>query len=128
MKKLLAVQVLYPLAMFFTKTSFFLLILRIFGPNSKARILVYFGASMCTAFYIIAFVLYMFFCAPRPEDMGMLHPTCATQGNAFNIGFAGFNVASDLYILEIPLPVIWSLNMTTSRKIGICAIILLGLL
>jgi len=35
---------------------------------------------------------------------------------------AAFNVVSDFYLLAIPIPVVWKLQMPLRRKVGVCAI------
>jgi hypothetical protein len=65
-QKLVTIQALYPVAICFAKISLFLLILTIFGPHNRTRILVYIGAIFCTSFYMLSLILFMIFCAPRP--------------------------------------------------------------
>ena len=44
------------------------------------------------------------------------------------LAFAGLDVILDLLILATPLPLIWNLKMSLSRKAGIMGVFLLGLL
>ena len=39
-----------------------------------------------------------------------------------------FNVVSDFYLLILPIPVVWQLQMPSKRKIGVCAIFMTGIL
>ena len=41
---------------------------------------------------------------------------------------AGINIFSDFYLLFIPVPVIWKLQLSIPRKIGIIAIFMTGIL
>ena len=41
---------------------------------------------------------------------------------------AAFSIGTDLFLLIVPMPIIWSLQLSTQRKIGITALILTGLL
>ena len=54
--------------------------------------------------------------------------SCQTEDSNVAIVQAGFNMVSDLYLLAIPLPLIWNLRLSASKKVGICAIFLTGLL
>lgn len=44
------------------------------------------------------------------------------------LGFAVTDVFVDMFILAIPIPLIWNLKMSTRRKIGLIAVFLLGIL
>lgn len=39
-----------------------------------------------------------------------------------------FNLVSDFYVLVIPMPAVWALQMPTKKKVGIIAIFMTGLL
>jgi hypothetical protein len=42
------------------------------------------------------------------------------------IGNAATNVVTDALILLIPIPIVWSLKMRTMQKVGVCSVLLLG--
>lgn len=48
--------------------------------------------------------------------------------NASDLGFVMSDVITDLMILIIPIPIIWRLQMSTTNKIGLTGVFLLGLL
>lgn len=48
--------------------------------------------------------------------------------NALNLAFVISDVLTDLMILIIPIPIVWKLQMSTTTKIGLTGIFLLGLL
>lgn len=48
--------------------------------------------------------------------------------NAVNLGFVISDVLTDVMILLIPIPIIWKLQMSTTNKIGLTGVFLLGLL
>lgn len=47
---------------------------------------------------------------------------------AWSVAFAATDVATDLMVLAIPVPIVWRLQKTSGEKLGICGIFLLGLL
>ena len=50
------------------------------------------------------------------------------DSRAWELAFGISDVITDLMILITPLPIIWSLQMSTRRKVEICGVFLLGLL
>ena len=48
--------------------------------------------------------------------------------NALNLGFSISDVVTDLMVLATPLPIIWKLQMSTSQKLELMSIFILGLL
>lgn len=43
------------------------------------------------------------------------------------IGNAATNVATDGLILLVPIPIVWNLKMGTLQKVGVCSVLLLGI-
>lgn len=115
-------------ALFFTKLSIMLLILRVFC--SVRRDAWYWFTQLLIAvngvFYIVFFFIPIFLCNPRskiwnPEEDG--HCLSASQ---LYLASAIFNMLSDMAMLSVPVYLIWSLQMSTRRKIGACAVFLTG--
>lgn len=48
------------------------------------------------------------------------------DANAYYISTSAFNVALDFWILVLPLPVVWSLQLSGRRKVGLNVIFLIG--
>ena len=44
----------------------------------------------------------------------------------YYIGNAAVNVLTDVLILLVPMPIVWKLQMRTTQKLGVCAVLLLG--
>ena len=96
-----------------------------------ARVLVWIGITVTFLFYFISLVLTLVWCAPPAGGSPVTSasaPSCQDKTQILSIIQAGFNICSDLYILATPLPVIYSLQMTTSRKVGIMVVFATGLL
>ncbi|MCJ1325237.1 hypothetical protein MMC10_001899 [Thelotrema lepadinum] len=127
----LVVQAFYPWALFFVKLSLFILILKIFGTHKKTlRYAIYGGIAVIGIFYLLCFILILYWCVPRPEDMGNLHASCAVpyEAEALNVALPAFDVLSDIYILTIPIPIVLKLHMRRSKRFGIIAIFMTGFL
>ena len=114
---------------FFAKLSLFWLYLRLFRPDYWTRILIYFGICITFVFYTATTVAGGVLCIPRSEESWAEVAFTRCQKNVITGFYLGiFNVVSDLYILILPIPVIWQLQMPTRKKIGVCAIFMTGIL
>ncbi|KAI0966495.1 hypothetical protein F4678DRAFT_484124 [Xylaria arbuscula] len=75
-------------------------------------------------FYLIGTFIEAFQCPP--EDVGT--PRCNINVPSYNIASGVINVISDLTILFAPHWVIWKLNLSRVRKIGVSVLFLIGAL
>ncbi|KAI8624805.1 hypothetical protein F5Y19DRAFT_303393 [Xylariaceae sp. FL1651] len=75
-------------------------------------------------FYFIGTFIEAFQCPP--EDVGT--PRCNIDVAKYNLASGIINVISDLTILIAPHWVIWKLNMSKVRKIGVSLLFLIGIL
>lgn len=118
----------YSLALFFTKFSIMLLILRVFCSVNRDGFywLTQFLIAVNGIFYITFFFIPIFLCIPRskiwfPEEAGH-----CLDVNDLYLASAIFNVLSDIAMLSVPMYLIWNLQMSTRRKIGVSVIFLTG--
>ncbi|MCJ1404232.1 hypothetical protein MMC11_007457 [Xylographa trunciseda] len=127
--KIDAVQGIYSPLIFLVKLSLFLLYFRLFSPIRSTKILLYFGIATNAVFYAISFALIVYFCGPH-EGRTLVESqsaySCVVQARTLGTVQASFNIASDLYLLCIPLPIIWRLQMSSKRKLGVGAIFMTG--
>ena len=117
--------------LFFIKSSLFLLYLEIFSSLRWLRLSVYLGLWVTGLFYLSTVIAYLVLCAPKSNTqtgllLGLSSHKCLSQAQALNVVIGAFNLASDIYLLGIPLPAVWSLQMALKRKIGILMIFLTG--
>lgn len=114
------------------KLSLLFLYLRIFRPNVQLRYFIYFGIVFDVLFYISVmvgiFIIYMprkgeslFDVLYKPRDRPIAQSSLAIAQSAVN-------VASDIYILCLPIPGVWQLQAALSKKIGLSAIFMTGIL
>lgn len=86
--------------------------------------------GVTTIFYLVLLPVEIFQCTPREKIWNKLYEGgyCIQNPSARN--FAGGFVAaiSDLIIFILPQNVIWRLNMSTQRKIGVSILFTFGLL
>lgn len=48
------------------------------------------------------------------------------DSNAYYVSISALNVALDFWILVLPLPMVWSLQLSGTRKVGLNVIFLIG--
>lgn len=117
-------DIIYSLALFFTRLSIFLLILRIFCSVQRDRFwwLTQVLIGVNAIFYIMFFFIPIFLCSPRskiwnPEESGH----CLKIDDLY-LASGIFNVLSDIAMLSVPIYLIWNLQMSFRRKLGVSAI------
>ena len=121
----------YSFALVFSKTAILLDWVRLFSPQGIrgtfwwiAHVLI----TLHTLFYTAAIVASVLHCVPIEATWYVWIP-----GKCYNVkalrGASGcFNVVTDVAILVLPLRSIWSLRMSTRKRIGVSAIFSVGLL
>lgn len=78
------------------------------------------------AMYLASFVVGIFQCTPIPRMWDHTLPGhCFNMPVLYNLG-ATYNIASDLVILVLPMPIVWRLQMPRSKKYAVTGIFLMG--
>lgn len=99
---------------------------RIFGMNWMICATLFISYGWCVGSMIAAL------CACEPISYfwnELIDPTSGSYRYNFYyyyVGNAAANVVTDVLILLVPMPVVWSLQMRTTQKIGVCGVLLLG--
>ena len=88
---------------------------------------------MTGLFYLTTMALFAGLCSPRTgqtqfdyiealasEECAKIWPAVITTGV--------FNIASDIYLIILPLPAVWGLNMSLWNKIAVSAVFLTGVM
>ncbi len=130
-QKMLVNVLVINLAAIFVKLTLFYLYLRLFKPNRLTRYLVQGGIITVVLFYLAVNAAYVGLFVPRPGDGGLL--SRASQARLLKhhdvaIAQGVFSAVSDFYMLAIPLQLVWQLHMSTSKKIGVSAVFMTGLM
>ena len=106
----------------------------IFGCLKWFKRLAEYWVFLIGAFNAATMIYLIVQCVPR-TGFGLLDYLAAIAASACSIGnkpinFAGgiVNVCNDLFILVLPMPAIWSLQIPIRKKIGITMMFLTGLM
>lgn len=90
------------------------------------------GMVLITAFHIAISIAFAVMCAPRTGSgqldflSALISDTCTRSRVIIVIQGIG-NVVTDLFLLILPLPAIWTLQMPLRRKLAVSAMFLVGL-
>ena len=123
-----AEQIFAVLSLSFAKVSILLLLFRLFAPTRWFRYMIYLGIVWATLLSLVTIIVAGALCAPRHgESFGDL--TVAercTHETTWAVVQGASDVVLDFFIIYLPSPMLWKLNMGLQRKIGIMAIVLTG--
>lgn len=115
------------------KLSLFLLFLEIFGSLRWLKLLTYAGILVTGIFYGSIMIALAVVCAPRHGHSKVDYFTAAkapacVDNDYINVWPGVFNILSDFYLLILPLPAVWHLQLPIGKKVGITLMFLTGLL
>lgn len=121
-------QIVYGPTIFFAKLTLLLLYFRLFSFSRWTGAAIYFGITATGVFYAATTVAYGTQCVRRPGQKWLVASERCTS--TFDITYAQgtFGVVSDIYIFILPMSVLWGLQMSLSKKLGVAAIFLTGLM
>jgi len=114
----------YSISLCTTKISILLLVLRIF-LSVQRDVWWWLTQSLIvlnTIFYIIFFLVPIFLCSPRSKIWNPTEPGRCLNIDDLYIASATFNMVSDISMLSVPIYLIWNLQMSVRRKIGVSLI------
>lgn len=122
---------MYLASMIFIKSAILLEWARIFGPSSRStfRLTCYALAVVNAIYYTINISLEVTSCRPRAYYWDKTIPggKCVYNGPALSLTSALINLLFDLAILLLPQGVIWKLNMSRRKRVGVSAVFIVGL-
>ncbi|CAG8959265.1 hypothetical protein HYFRA_00012623 [Hymenoscyphus fraxineus] len=119
----------------FVRLSLFLLYLRLFKPDRLTRNFNYIGIACSLVFYTTTTILICSLCGTIPSKRGDIDPSWLARAEScrspiFILTFAQsvFGLLSDIYLIVIPVRMVFCLCLPMKKKIGVSAIFLVGLL
>lgn len=127
-KIILSETIIAALGLLFSKLSILLLLFRLFSPTQTFRYLVYTAIVWATLISSVTIVVASALCTPRSgESFGSLTVVerCSHQ-QTWAVVQGALNMPLDFYILYLPIPMVWKLQMRPKRKIGVTAIFMTG--
>ena len=118
----------YSISLLATKLSLMLLILRVFCSvhYDKPYYLTVALMLINSGFYLAYIIIAVAVCKPRQKIWTPQLPGKCLDIHKLYLGSAFFNFLSDIAMLSVPIFLIWRLQMSVRRKIGITAIFCTG--
>ncbi|KAI1763848.1 hypothetical protein GGR53DRAFT_345732 [Hypoxylon sp. FL1150] len=124
---------LYHIPMIFAKTAILLEWIHIFVPDhnrsrNKFFMLARFMMWLNILMYSSVFIAMCFSCIPLKANWTPWLTGKCIDKEALYITTASFNLVMDVFILLLPQKIIWNLQMTRNKKIGVSIIFSIGFL
>jgi hypothetical protein len=108
------------------KISALLLYARIFRSDRK-MVRVLWGAGAVVIAWSFVIIIYPWTeCHPYKKLLYPLVPGKCDERRSWYLGATAFNTILDFFILLLPVPMVWSLQMPVRKKLGYVFIFLLG--
>lgn len=119
--------IIFPFSIFFAKASILLLYRRIFSVSKWLRTSVYIGLPFMALFYTAMICTGI---ASVVQCVGIAAGSlqfCDDIGGPVQLVHSAFNVATDFWILALPMPLVLKLQLPRARKVGLFAVFSAGL-
>ena len=115
-------------AMAAVKYSILLLYLRLFAVGNRLRYAIYTMMAIVTGLLIAGELSYIFGCRPLAKLFDRNVPGTCINDQAQLLSVALINMVTDFGIFALPLPVIWSLQLSRQQKLIVTGILASGLM
>ncbi|KAI5867648.1 hypothetical protein GGS23DRAFT_592944 [Durotheca rogersii] len=126
---LFSTYLVYDLGLALAKASALLFFSRVFPAYTTPRwfsVMIKVTHLLNVAWFIGIVLGTFFMCDPPAKNWNPVLPgTCGTMSNLY-IGSAVPSVAIDLFILILPVPLVWTLQVSRVKKFSITAVFILG--
>lgn len=129
-KILLSGAIIGALGLLFAKLSILLLLFRLFSPNRRFRYSIYVGIVWATLISLVTVVIATALCSPRKGEAFnniMVAQRCHHL-QSWAVAQGALNVLLDFYILYLPIPVVWKLQLGRNRRVGVLGVFMTGLM
>ncbi|BDD57681.1 hypothetical protein MAP00_003027 [Monascus purpureus] len=117
-----ATTLLYVPTVFVVKLALLAIMLRIFAPDPTKATVIYISVAVLVCYYIPMWFIKIFFCRPISAYWNGPLDKCINQQKVI-IADSVLSIVSDLWILILPVPMLWSLQITRVKKIRVSGIL-----
>ncbi|CZT47480.1 uncharacterized protein RSE6_08043 [Rhynchosporium secalis] len=118
-----AVTILYGPTVWCIKVALLLILVRVFTPFKRIIWAVWGFIFAMLVYYIIATALKIFICTPLSKFWDPnVQGKCANENLLFTIDTV-WSILMDVIILVLPIPLVWSLQVPTTKKIRTIALL-----
>ena len=124
-KLMFAIMSSWLLAMVLIKTAMLLLLWRLF-PDRKFQVAIYSVAAFVGVCFLSLFIALLLQCRPLSAFWNPTTTAGCFDLYRFYVASAAINLASDMVVLALPMPMVWSLQLSFRRKIALSFVFLVG--
>ena len=134
MQLTMVIEAIYGPCLWFIKLALFVLFLELFGSLKWLRYMAIAGMTVTGLFYFATCIAFAVGCAPKGGQQTQLAYLLALASKECAethvlVPLTGYvNVFSDIYLILLPLPAVWSLNLPFKKKLSVSAVFLTGLM
>ncbi|KAJ5613302.1 hypothetical protein N7510_006496 [Penicillium lagena] len=119
-----ATTLIYVPMVFVIKIALLSVMARIFAPDRRKVIVIYTSMVVLLGYYIPALFIKIFFCKPISAYWyGTSNGGSCLDQQKVIIADSAISIAGDVWILILPVQLIWSLHMTTEKKLRVIGIL-----
>ncbi|KAJ5385671.1 hypothetical protein N7509_008212 [Penicillium cosmopolitanum] len=119
-----ATTLIYVPMVFVIKLALLAVMARIFAPHREKVKVIYISIGIMLCYYIPAFFIKVFFCDPISIYwLGTSNGGKCLDQRKVIIADSVISIAGDLWILLLPVPMIWSVQMTRAKKMRVVGIL-----
>ncbi len=119
-------DIIYLLSLVGYKMSILVLYLRLFAINKTFRYITWLMMFFVCGYLCSNFWTQIFGCSPRSKYWNMETPGHCINYTKAGLAYGSMNIASDLLIFILPLPMVWRLKLSIKEKIGVSLIFMSG--
>ncbi|KAJ5645959.1 hypothetical protein N7490_002331 [Penicillium lividum] len=110
------------------KVTMVLFYWRLFSGDRRIRIALYTIGSMLFAWFVGALASGLVVCEPLPKFWDHSIPGKCLHTMTYFRAIAGTNLATDVFLLVLPIPIVWGLHRPASERLALIAVFTLGAL
>jgi hypothetical protein len=118
----------YLLGIMCAKLSILIFYVRVFHVKERFRWLCYAMMATTVIYCIIFFFIIAFDCEDEYYTWHFSFTAKCIEITTVTVAIGAVNIATDLIIMVMPLPLIWQLHLGKSQKLGLLAVFGTGLL
>lgn len=127
LKIVLSETIILAVGFLFAKISILLFYQRLFTLSRVSRYCVYIAMAWTTVISSSAIIVDVALCAPRSgESFSIFTGRRCERQTIWSVTQGCLNVLLDFFILYIPIPILWKVQMDRRKKIGVSAVFLTG--
>lgn len=118
------------LGLSFAKLSILFLFYRLFLSCRRLRFAIYIGIAWTILICVNSLVMALVLCAPRSSESSSSPKVIdrCTKFELWSVVRGTLSVLLDFYILYLPVPTVWNLQLGIKKKIGVLSIFMTGLM